>query len=155
MAKGGRGMEYETILHDLAPCGLSCLKCFANTGGDIATLSGQLRERLGGFEVYAERFSSFLPAFKDYPAFQGLLAYLAEGHCAGCRQGTCLYPNCGVSICYREKSVDFCFQCDEFPCERTNFDPHLERRWRQMNERMREIGVEAYHEETREQPRYV
>jgi hypothetical protein len=147
--------DYEEILRDLAPCGLSCRKCFANTTGDIATLSTQLQEKLGDFGIYAERFSGFLPVFEDYPAFEGLLSYLAEGHCDGCRQGTCLYPNCGVSTCYGEKGVDFCFQCDEFPCDKTNFDPHLERRWRLMNERMREIGVEAYYEETKDQPRYV
>lgn len=147
-------MEHQEILDDLAPCGLSCRKCFANSQGDIVLLSAQLRHKLGSFDVYAERFSAFLPAFKDYPAFKQLLSYLAQGHCVGCRRGTCLYPNCGVSTCYQGKGVDFCFQCDEFPCDRTNFDPHLERRWRQMNERMREIGVEAYYEETRDQPRY-
>jgi len=147
-------MAYEEILADLAPCGLSCRKCFANSKGEIASLSGQLQDRLGSFDIYAQRFSTFLPPFEDYPAFRRLLAFLAQGHCAGCRQGTCLYPACGVTTCYREKGVDFCFQCEEFPCQRTNFDPHLERRWREMNERMREIGVEAYYDETRDQPRY-
>lgn len=147
-------MEYEDILDDLAPCGLSCRKCFANSGGHIATLSTQLQERLGSFDVYAERSSAFLPAFEEYPSFKGLLAYLAQGQCEGCRRGTCLYPNCGVTTCYQDKGVDFCFQCDEFPCERTNFDAHLERRWVGMNERMGEIGVEASYEETRDQPRY-
>jgi hypothetical protein len=148
-------MEYEEVLEDLAPCGLSCRKCFANTKGDIAMLSTQLQERLGSFGIYAERFSAFLPVFKEYPAFEELLSHFAKGQCSGCRKGTCLYPNCGVSTCYQVKGVDFCFQCDEFPCERTNFDPHLERRWRQTNERMREIGVEAYYEETKDLPRYV
>ena len=147
-------MEYQDILENLAPCGLSCRKCFANSQGDIAMLSAQLRERLGSFDVYAERFSAFLPAFEDYPPFKELLAYLAQGHCDGCRGGTCLYPNCGVTTCYQDKGVDFCFQCDEFPCDRTNFDPHLERRWRQMNERMGEVGVEAYYEESKDLPRY-
>ena len=70
-------MEYEDILGDLAPCGLSCRKCFAKSQGDIALLSAQLRERLGSFDVYAERFSAFLTAFEDYPPFKELLAYLA------------------------------------------------------------------------------
>lgn len=148
-------MDYEEILSDLAPCGLSCRKCFANTKGDIATLSTQLQEKLGAFGTYAERFSGFLTVFTDYPAFEGLLSYFAQGHCDGCRQGTCLYPNCGVSTCYQDKGVDFCFQCENFPCDKTNFDPHLECRWRQMNERMKEIGVEAYYEETKGLPRYV
>ena len=133
---------------------MSCRNCFANSQGDIAQLSAQLRERLGSFDIYAERFSAFLPAFKNYPPFKELLAYLAQGHCDGCRGGTCLYPNCGVTTCYQDKGVDFCFQCDEFPCGRTNFDPHLEARWRQMNERMGEVGVEAYYDESKDLPRY-
>ena len=103
-------MAYEDILDDLAPCGLSCRKCFANSEGDIALLSAQSQERLGSFGVYAERFSAFLPAFRDYRPFKELLSYLAQGHCDGCRSGTCLYPNCRVTICYQDKGVDFCFQ---------------------------------------------
>jgi len=147
-------VEYEDILDDLAPCGLSCRKCFANTRGGIVVLSGRLQDRLGAFDVYAERFGAFLPAFEEYPSFKEVLAYLAQGHCEGCRSGTCLYPSCGVTTCYQDQGVDFCFQCNEFPCEKTNFDPHLQRKWVQMNERMGEIGVEGYYEETRDQPRY-
>ena len=56
--------------------------------------------------------------------------------------------------CYQEKGVDFCFQCDEFPFEKTNFDPDLKRRWIEINDRMRKLGVEAYYAETRDQCRY-
>ena len=148
-------MEYTEILDFLAPCGLSCRKCFAYTKGDIAFHSNKLKELLGNFDVYAERFSSFLPDFKDYPSFKKMLTYFAASDCIGCRQGTCKYPNCGVVDCYKEKRVDFCFQCDDFPCDKTNFDPHLEKRWLQMNTRMKEIGVEAYYEETKDLCRYL
>ena len=40
-------------------------------------------------------------------------------------------------------------------CDKTNFDPHLEERWRKMNIRMKEIGVEAYYEETKDLCRYL
>jgi hypothetical protein len=116
-------------------------------------LRTELQERLGSFDVYAERFSAFLPVFKQYPSFNEPLVYLAQGQCDGCRKGTCLYPNCGVVACHQERGVDFCFQCDEFPCDRTNLDEHLRRRWVRMNGRVREIGVEAYCEETKDLPR--
>ncbi len=61
----------------------------------------------------------------------------------------------GVTECYKKKGVDFCFQCDEFPCEKTNFDPHLKARWIKMNNRMKEIGVESYYEETKDLCRYL
>ena len=148
-------MQYHEIVNILAPCGLSCEKCFAFTRGEIASHSKHLQRLLGNFDVYAQRFSAFLPAFNDYPSFKKMLSYLAEPDCRGCRQGTCKYPDCGVVDCYQAKGVDFCFQCAEFPCDKTNFDPHLEVRWRRMNMRMRDIGVEAYYEETKDACRYL
>ncbi|NIQ05751.1 MAG: DUF3795 domain-containing protein [Candidatus Korarchaeota archaeon] len=147
-------MKYDAIMDVLAPCGLNCQKCFANSRGEIKRHSTELQKRLGSFDTYAERFSNFLPVFKNYPSFKELLAHFTQGDCDGCRSGTCEYPNCGVFTCYKEKGVDFCFQCDEFPCDNTNFDPHLKRRWIQMNNRMKDIGVDAYFEETKDLPRY-
>jgi hypothetical protein len=148
-------MEYRYILDVLAPCGLSCRKCFAFTQGEIRRHAQALKDLLGNFDIYAERFAKFLPQFKDYPSFKRMLNFFCAPDCLGCRQGTCKYPNCGVAVCYNTKGVDFCFQCDEFPCEKTNFDPHLHKRWLRMNRRMQEIGVEAYYEETKDRCRYV
>ena len=53
-----------------------------------------------------------------------------------------------------KKGVDFCFQCDEFPCEKTNLDSGLKYRWIQMNNQMKEIGIESYFQETADLPRY-
>ena len=147
-------MEYNEILAFLAPCGLSCRKCLAYSEGEIRTHSSELQKLLGNFDIYAERFSAFLPVFKNYPDFKKLLTYFTKADCHGCRKGTGIYSNCGVVTCYKEKGVDFCFQCEEFPCEKTNFDPHLHRRWIEMNNRMKEIGVEGYYEETKGRPRY-
>jgi hypothetical protein len=147
-------MEYKDILDILAPCGLNCRKCLAYSEGEIRTHSIDLQKLLGSFDRYAERFSLFLPVFKNYPFFKELLAYFTQADCNGCRKGACKYPNCGVIACYQQKGVDFCFQCDEFPCEKTNFDPDLKRRWIQMNNRMKEVGVETYYQETKDLPRY-
>lgn len=147
-------MEYQDILKELGPCGLNCRKCVAFARGDIKQISTELQRLLGDFDRYAERFSSFTPVFEDYPAFKELLAHFAQADCQGCRGGHCRYPNCGVVKCHVDKSVDFCFQCDDFPCEKTNFDDDLKRRWLQMNNRMKDIGVEAYYQETKDAPRY-
>jgi hypothetical protein len=148
-------MESRDILQDLAPCGLSCRKCFAYSKGEICRNSQELRKLFGSFDIYAQRFSAFLPQFRNYHYFKELLEYFAKADCDGCRKGTCKYPNCGVAACYQQKGVDFCFQCDEFPCEKTNFDPHLKQRWIQMNKRMKEIGVESYYQETKDLCRYI
>lgn len=148
-------MKYQEIMKVLAPCGLNCSKCQAYAEGDIKEHAMELKRLLGSFDVYAERFSKFLPVFKNYPGFKELLNQFSEAGCKGCRKGDCKYPNCGVAVCYKEKGVDFCFQCREFPCDKTNFDPNLHQRWIKMNNRMKEAGVEAYYKETKDLPRYV
>ncbi|MFW9818785.1 MAG: DUF3795 domain-containing protein [Candidatus Thorarchaeota archaeon] len=147
-------MKEKDILKIIAPCGLNCYKCFANSEGPIRKTSLQLQKLLGSFDIYAERFSSFLPIFKEYQSFKILLKYFAEENCPGCRNGSCLYPDCGVRDCYKAKRVDYCFQCDEFPCEKSNFDELLKQRWVQINKRMEEIGIESYYQETKNVPRY-
>jgi len=82
-------MEYQEILSFLAPCGLNCRKCFVYSKGEIGHHSKKLQELLGSFDIYAERFSRFLPQFKDYPSFKKMLAYFAAPDCLNCRQGTC------------------------------------------------------------------
>jgi len=148
-------MVYDEILEILAPCGLNCMKCMAYEHGDIRKTAAELKKLLGSFDRYARRFSRFNPVFERYPAFGEMLDFFTQAGCRGCRSGDCLNPNCGVAPCHKEKGVDFCFQCGEFPCEKTNFDPDLRERWLRMNALMRAKGVEAYYEETRDSPRYV
>lgn len=149
-------MTREEVLNALGACGINCSKCFAYSKGDIRTHSRELKRLIGHFDIYAERFVTLLnePRFKNYPSFNDLLQLLSDASCKGCRQGECLFKSCGVIHCYKEKGVDFCFECQEFPCDRTNFDEHLRARWLKINHRMKEIGVEAYYEEVKDLPRY-
>jgi hypothetical protein len=151
-------MDYEQIKRSIAPCGLSCEKCFAYADGDIRRYSLKLKEALGNFAPYAQRFRTLLrePVFEKYPDFMGMLDYFASENCHGCRNEQCkLFTNCGVRSCHQEKGVDFCYQCDEFPCTKTNFDEHLYKAWVQINEIIKAKGIEAYYKITRERPRYV
>lgn len=150
-------MISEEILDSIAPCGLNCQKCFAHEKGEICEYSRKLLEKLGNFDIYAQRFVQMIdePRFEKYPEFKSLLQYFASGSCRGCRNEQCrLFRNCGVRACHQEKKVVFCFQCDEFPCDRTGFDEHLKKRWQAIQERIREIGVEAFFKETKDIPRY-
>ncbi len=151
-------MKYNEILKRLAPCGLSCEKCFANANGHIQYHSSQLKKYLGEFDQYAERFVDLVgePSFKNYLEFKELLNYFTEVDCPGCRETSCqLFKACNVKNCYKEKQVDFCFQCNEFPCEKTGFDEHLKKRWVKMQQRMKKIGIERFYEETKDDPHYV
>ena len=147
-------MNYSEIRAVLAPCGLNCGGCLAFAEGEIRRHSVRLKELLGSFDGYAERFSKFRPVFENYPQFKLMLDHFTRGDCGGCRSGDCRYPNCGVAACFREKGVDFCFQCDEFPCDHSNLDGDLKARWLKMNGMMKEMGVERYYTETKDLPRY-
>jgi hypothetical protein len=150
-------MDYEQIKTRLAPCGLHCGKCFAFADGDITRQSRQLQESLGNFDIYAERFVTLLeePVFKKYSEFKEMLTYIISVQCKGCRLEKCkLFKTCNVRDCHEQKNVDFCFQCPEFPCNNTGFDPHLHKRSVDINVRMKEIGVEKYYEEIKGKPRY-
>ncbi len=150
-------MTYKDILNTVGPCGLNCEKCFAHKDGEIRKYSLKLLEKLGNFDLYAKRFETLLdnPIFKKYPDFKIMLEYFASENCKGCRKESCkLFKSCGVRSCHQQKNIEFCFQCEEFPCKKTNFDADLKKRWIQLNDRIREIGIEKYFAETKEKPRY-
>ena len=147
-------MEYGEIVWRLAPCGLDCSRCLDYEEGEIRGLGLRLLELLGNYERVALLKADADPAFQHYPEFRTLLARISEAACGGCRSTHAYCPSqCGVQACHREKGVDFCFQCAAYPCEKGLSGP-LGERWKKRNDRMREIGVEAYYDEQARQPRY-
>ncbi len=137
---------------------MCCETCFAHVDGDIRRLSIRLKEKLGNFHIYAKRFETLLgdSIFEKYGAFKEMLDYFAAETCHGCSNEQCrLFADCGVRPCHQEKAVDFCHECDEFPCDRTNFDERLLKGWVAINEFNREKGIETYCQKARRRPRYV
>lgn len=150
-------MENKTeVLRRVAPCGLHCGKCFAFTDGEIHQAAVQLRKYLGNFAPYAERFTVQLdPVFSKYAEFKEMLDYFADAECGGCRKEKCkFYKNCKVRQCSMDKGVEFCHQCPEFPCDHTGLDENLYKRHVAINQKIAEIGPEAYYEEIKDTPRY-
>ena len=150
-------MKTEQIKDCLAPCGLCCETCFAHVNGDIRKYSLKLKEKLGNFQINAKRFETLLdnPIFKKYIDFKEMLDYFASENCKGCRNEQCkLFKDCGVRPCHQEKQIDFCYQCDEFPCNKTNFDAGLYKGLVMINEKIKKIGIENFYEKTRIRPRY-
>ena len=139
------------------PCGLLCEKCFAYTKGPIKHHALELKNALGEFDIYAKRFVGLLdqPVFEKYPDFKELLSLFALDNCKGCRKQECkLFTGCQVKRCFKEKGVDFCYQCNDFPCEDTGFDENLKQRWLKINYTIREIGLDNYYEEIKDKSRY-
>lgn len=148
--------EHEAFIRSrLAPCGLSCGSCLAFKGSRIQRLSAALAEELGeNFSAYAERFAGMNPVFENYARFRELLDFMASGSCTGCREQGCLFKTCTVAACAGEHGVAYCFECDEFPCDRHGMPPGLAERWRANNEVMRDKGVETWYSGCMDRKRY-
>ena len=147
-------MNSVELLKKVAPCGLLCYTCTAAKDGAIQSHSQELLILLENFDSFAERFSEFEPRLKNYPEFEDVLQMFAHAGCEGCRGGTCMYPGCPVQPCIIEKGFDFCFECDEFPCDKEGFDRSLKTKWILANRRMREIGVQVYLNENKDKSHY-
>jgi hypothetical protein len=147
----------QDLLDKFGPCGLLCEKCFAYDKGPIRFHAEQLQQNLGNFDNYANRFVILLdePKFGNYPVFKEFLKLISAANCVGCRKQDChLFNDCKVKDCYKEKRVDFCFQCTDFPCDHTGFDENLNQRWLKINQKIIDIGLENYYNEIKDKPRY-
>lgn len=147
----------DNLFDKFGPCGLLCEKCFAFEKGKIKHHAEQLKECLGGFDNYAKRFVTLLeePVFDKYNEFKALLNLFSQGSCQGCRKQEChLFKTCGVKQCYKDKNIDYCYQCIDFPCNNSGFDENLKQRWLKINHKIREIGLEKYYSEVKDKPRY-
>ncbi len=147
-------MNKETLLKNIAPCGLVCYTCAAAKGGIIQQHGREMLSFLGDFDQYAEKMSVYEKRLKKYPEFKEVLQLLGEANCEGCRDGVCKYPGCCIAPCAKEKGYDFCFECPSFPCEQADFEPLLKVKWLKANKRMKAIGAEAYFNEVKEQSHY-
>ena len=142
-------MQSAELLRKVAPCGLLCYTCTASKDGVIQQHSQDLIRLLENFDGFAKRFSGYEPRLKNYPEFKDVLQMLSEAGCEGCRGGTCMYPGCQVLPCIMQKEIDFCFECDDFPCDKVDFDRSLKAKWLMVNRRMKKIGIQAYYLRTR------
>lgn len=147
-------LTYEEIVERLAPCGIDCQRCVACAHGRVKSLATELRAALQGFERMAPGMSEHAPALAGYDRFAEVLDSFAQAPCPGCRSGGAPLPFCTAPACIKERGVDYCFQCSDYPCEHNAYPEELARRWRLQNDRMREVGVESYYRESLQKPRY-
>jgi hypothetical protein len=149
-------MNFQSQITDLvAPCGLHCEKCLAFQGGEIHELSSRLAELLGSnFKTYAKRFQGMNPVFDGYEEFRDLLEFMGQGTCRGCRSGGSLFHQCPIQMCVMERGIDFCYQCEDFPCELDGVPGMLKKRWEANNTKLQSMGPEKYLEMLRGKHRY-
>jgi hypothetical protein len=157
VAGGARMKEpitYQDVVESLAPCGIDCERCVRYESGTVRRLATELGAALEGFAAMAARSVDRVPVLSEYGRFVEILDFFRNSDCPGCRRQGCPLPFCAARDCYREKSVDFCFQCDEYPCERNQYPPMMVDRWLAVNDRMRDVGPVHYYQESLAKPRY-
>lgn len=147
-------MDYEKAVKDLAPCGIDCSRCVAYRDGEIVNLSKALKEKLVNFETMAKKMESFAPIFKDYASFLSILDHFTKGNCVGCRNEDTFNMSCSAKSCHKDEGVEFCFQCDKYPCAENNYNDELHKKWRNNNDLMKEIGVVDFLIQSKDKSRY-
>jgi hypothetical protein len=120
-------------------CGLYCRQCSNMTyiPRQAKALYNTLKRE--GFDFFGPYESEKFNDFWEY------LQELADQDRTnpGCRGG-CGDPNCKVRICAREKDVEVCVYCDEYPCD--NFEMLIKRYPALLGDgqKLKEIGIDAW-----------
>lgn len=125
-------------------CGLYCGLCAerARIPRQARALSESMSKE--GYEAWAIE----LPGFNEFWSF---LAGLCDPDkaCPGCRGGGGP-PFCSIRKCAREREVEVCASCEDFPCKRVRGIAKGYPTLIADGKRMREIGIEAWIKEQEE-----
>lgn len=122
-------------------CGLYCGLCALNCR--IPERARALRDAMQkeGYEHWGQDF----PGFRAFWQFLGGLAE-SESTCS-CREDTCGAPFCAIRKCARERNVDICVSCDDYPCRRIEALAQGYPTLLADGRRMKEVGIDAWIEE--------
>lgn len=129
-------MKYVTY------CGLYCGLC--NRRSRIPQQSQILRDSMikDGYDQWGEQF---LPNFKEFWTFLNERCK-PDKCCPGCRQGGG-NPECEIRKCARQRNVDICINCDDYPCRHVS---ELGKKYSTLIEdgqRLKEISLDLWLQE--------
>jgi hypothetical protein len=109
--------------------------------------------------LYCAACSWFISSNEDPERLARLAAQrnwsIKESTCRGCRSGKRLpyCEKCKMSACAAQRGLDFCSECEEYPCEDlTRFQsamPHRIELWNNLD-RIKSVGYEQWLQEVRE-----
>jgi len=117
-------------------CGLYCENCAVKA--KVAPAAKTLYDEMvkAGFESVIH----YIPGGDGFWPF--LKGMAEEGICVSCRDGGGA-PGCAIRICAKEKAVEMCALCNDYPCEK--FDAFQRFGiYKKDNDLLREQGMEAW-----------
>lgn len=150
-------MEKKEILEKVAPCSLICCTCSGYEKGIICESAKNLLHYLKGIKEFYEKH---MPGVvKDYTNFEGILTMYSSAPCRGCRSGEhngCSIGGCFILECSKEHGVDFCGECDEFPCKKVSdlFEEEVYKQWLNGNQQIKDNGIECFVLKNCDRPHY-
>ena len=144
-------MNREELLRNVAPCGLVCYTCGGCDYGVLKECSKKLVNHLDGITDFLGKDT---PSAKNIEAGYPMLEFFMDFNCPGCRDENhnCQIENCVYRECTKSKQIDFCAECDDFPCNKPQLIPY---EWEGANTRIREVGIERFFEEEKIKPHYA
>ena len=92
-------------------CGLYCENCAVKVKVEPAAKNLYSEMKSAGFEDVI----SFIPGGEGFWSF--LKGMAEDNMCISCRDGGG-DPGCSVRLCAKEKGVEMCAFCDEYPCDK-------------------------------------
>ncbi len=107
-----------------------------------------------------EFYEKHIPnAVESYSNFEEVLRMYSNAPCSGCRStkhNGCSIKGCFLLECSKSHNIDFCGECDEFPCKKTHklFEEEVYRQWLDGNQQIRDYGIEFFWEKNSENPHY-
>lgn len=140
-------MDKKEMIEKIAPCSLMCYTCEAYEQGIICSSARTLAKYMEGMKQYHEQHDPEL--IENYKIFEERLMRCCHGPCSGCRNGGnnfCSIKGCRILDCTKQHGVDFCGECNEFPCKQPleYFEKEVYDQWLNGNQRIKDIGVEAF-----------
>lgn len=136
-------MENKLSLNDIAYCGLNCRTCHLTT--ILPEAATKLCDIMAsdGWEHFGDQVH---PEFNDFWKVLTSLSQTAET-CPMCKGG-CGNPDCELRKCARERGLELCALCPDYPCEPLKkFSSGHYRFLEGNNETIRNKGVETFLEE--------
>jgi hypothetical protein len=119
-------------------CGLYCGNCAVKVKVEPASKVLYDEMKKAGFE-------DILPMLPGGDHFWSFLQGMVQGVCISCQEGSG-NPHCAVRTCAKEKNVEMCAICEDYPC--ALFARYFEGYpiLKQDNALMRDEGMEAWSE---------
>lgn len=159
-------MEKEKLLDYVAPCSLLCYTCMGFKDGPISQCAKRLyiyNEGVCEFRsthMLTEKRKEWHSKFNE---FHETLLNFSGASCTGCRNdpSSCGgIEGCVVPNCVKEHGVDFCADCNEFPCQKAKdffatHDDKISKAWETGNRLIKKVGIDAYFTEKKDVSHYI